>query len=503
MAIRDDVRRGRCAPLPPHAPPARSRSPGVRALALLAVPAFLAACAATAAADNGDRPVAPVAAVAAPGPSGTPPLAPRPAEGARADDPAARGDAAAGHAEARRALTSLPRADEVYHRPDGSFVDDAAERRRALAQRLGPGVVWLEAPREPELERFYQQDDVWYLSQVHQPDIALALRVDEDGRLADEVLLLPAYDESWETWNGSRLTPGPAACEASGFRRTASLEERAALLAEWAPKTVWALDRPAVDLPAGAELDTGRLRRELDALRLTKSMLETECLKAAIDITGAALFEAAALVRPGAFEYEAQGALEGAFLRLGAERPGFSSIFGSGPNSVTLHYSANDRRMQDGELIVMDVGAKYRGYSADVTRTIPVGGRFSPRQREVYEAVLAAQTAAFEAARPGVTMRELDGIARKVIGDRGFGYGRERFMHGLGHWIGLDVHDVGSYGPIMPGMVFTIEPGVYIREENLGVRIEDDYLMTENGAIRLSTSFPSDPDAIEALLGAR
>ncbi|HVQ26875.1 MAG TPA: M24 family metallopeptidase, partial [Planctomycetota bacterium] len=169
----------------------------------------------------------------------------------------------------------------------------------------------------------------------------------------------------------------------------------------------------------------------------------------------------------------------------------------------TLHYETNARQMQDGDLLVMDVGAKWKYYSADVTRTLPVNGRFTPRQREVYQAVLDAQTAAFQAARPGVTMRELDTIARQVIDAKGFGPGRKYFKHGLGHWIGLYVHDAGEYGPIEPGMLFTIEPGIYINEENLGVRIEDDYLMTENGAVKLSDGIPSEPDAIEALMAGR
>ncbi|MBM3985825.1 MAG: M24 family metallopeptidase [Planctomycetes bacterium] len=253
-------------------------------------------------------------------------------------------------------------------------------------------------------------------------------------------------------------------------------------------------------LPADAQLDTHRLRARLATLRLVKSTYEVECLQAAISITCAALREAFAHVRPGAFEYEPQGALEGAFRRLGGDRAGFASIVGSGPNSVTLHYSSNQRQMQDGELLVMDVGAKYRYYCADVTRTLPVGGRFTPRQRQVYEAVLAAQRAAEAAAQPGVTMAELDGIARRVITDAGFGPAFRYFKHGLGHWIGLDVHDVGGQVPILPGMTFTIEPGIYIDAEDLGVRIEDDYLMTVSGAVKLSGAVPSDPDDIEALL---
>ncbi len=404
-----------------------------------------------------------------------------------------------------------PRGDDIYEEPRGDLREECAARRQALALRVGgPSVVWLDAAPEEELAAFFQQDDFWYLSGVAIPGISLALRVDEQGRLLDEVLFLPAHDPQHESWNGTRLAPGAAAEAATGFRRTLPLEQRDALLAEWAPARVLTLGSraaagargPSVDvaLPAEARLDGSVLPGQLAALRLVKSPYEIECSQAAISITCAALREAFGHVRPGAFEYEPQGALEGAFLRLGAERAGFASIVGSGPNSVTLHYNANRRQMQAGELVVMDVGAKYRYYCADVTRTVPVGGRFTPRQRQVYDVVLEAQGAAAQAARPGVTMAQLDAIARKLITDRGFGPGFKHFKHGLGHWIGLDVHDVGGQVPIQPGMLFTIEPGIYIAAESLGVRIEDDYLMTETGALKLSGAVPSDPDDIEALL---
>jgi len=385
--------------------------------------------------------------------------------------------------------------------PRGTLREECAQRRRELARRLGPGVIWIETPQGVELERFFQEDNFYYLSGVELPDIALALRVDEAGALQDEVLFLPPYDSNFEVWNGKRLSPGAEAEEATGFRSTAPLEARAKVLAAWAPKQVWSLGQPTTTLPQGSLVDTDRVRDELAAMRLVKSDYEQDCLRAAIDITGASLLRAAAMVRPGASEYEPQGALEGSFLQFGAERPGFASIFGSGPNSVTLHYNANRRAMQDGDLIVMDVGAKYRYYCADVTRTVPVSGKFTERQRQVYDLVLAAQAKAAAAAKPGVTMAALDGIARQVIVDGGFGPGRTYFKHGLGHWIGLDVHDVGAPNtPITAGMLFTIEPGIYIADEGLGVRIEDDYLMTEQGAVKLSTTFPSDPDAIEALM---
>jgi len=399
--------------------------------------------------------------------------------------------------------------------PVGDLREECGKRRRALAAALGssgPGVVWIEAPDGANLERFFQDDDVYYLTGLELPDIELALVVGEGGALVDEVLFLPAHDDNFEIWNGKRLSPGAEAEAATGVRHTALMTPReqaagtpaagdeARLLAGWAPATIWVRGPARVELPAAATVDDTHAELALAALRLTKSAYEIGCLKAAIDITCASLLQAASAVAPGAFEYEPWGALEGSFLKLGAERPGFASIFGSGPNSCSLHYNANRRQMQDGELIVMDVGCKYRYYCADVTRTVPVNGRFSKRQREVYDLVLKAQTAAFEAAKPGVTMKELDTLARQVIDEGGFGPGRKYFKHGLGHWIGLDVHDVGGSRPIQPGMLFTIEPGIYIAEENLGVRIEDDYLMTEHGAVKLSDGVPSEPGAIEALL---
>lgn len=398
--------------------------------------------------------------------------------------------------------------------PRGTLADECARRRRDLAAKLGgPCVVWVTSAPANNLSRFYQSNDFYYLSGVEVADVALALRVDEQGALADEVLFLPPKDPQFETWNGARLSPGPESEAATGFRRTLPVGEEGETLASWKAPMLYVIGTAPEPLPAETHLwgiDPGDgedtppssrpLRAAIDALRLRKSDYEIDCLANAITITTFAMREAAGAVHPGAFEYEPQGVLEGHFIRLGSERPGFNSIFGSGPNSCTLHYETNARRMQAGDLLVMDVGAKWKYYSADVTRTLPVNGHFSPRQREVYQAVLDAQTAAFQAAKPGVTMNELDGIARQVIDARGFGPGRKYFKHSLGHWIGLYVHDVGGHAAIEPGMLFTIEPGIYINEESLGVRIEDDYLMTETGAVKLSDGIPSEPDAIEKLM---
>jgi Xaa-Pro aminopeptidase len=210
--------------------------------------------------------------------------------------------------------------------------------------------------------------------------------------------------------------------------------------------------------------------------------------------------------RPGGYEYEIEAAAEHAFRAQGAERVAYPSIVGSGVNGTTLHYDKNRRRVEAGDLIVMDMGADFGYYAADVTRTIPASGRFTERQRALYDLVLGAQQAALDSVRPGTTLPRLDQIAREYLrlhsGDL---CGREScdafFIHGLSHWLGMDVHDVGSLGTMLaPGMTFTVEPGIYLPEEKLGIRIEDVVLVTETGHRILSTGVPRAAAEIEALM---
>ncbi len=391
--------------------------------------------------------------------------------------------------------------------PSRGLPAETRDRRAALAAAMGEGVVWLEAAPENNLGRFFQEDDFYYLSGVEIPEIALAIRV-ADGTVAEEVLFLPPHDPMFEVWNGARLAPGIEAQTVTGFGTTAPVDERQAwldALPEGTTVHTHAGDL-VVDFPVHLTRDTTKLLGNRDhpgwlsSLRLVKSAYEIQCLRNAINITCDSFHEALRQVQPGHWEYQVQAAMEGGFMHRGSERPGFSTICGSGPNSVTLHYNANREPLDSGELIVVDVGAKYRYYTADVTRTFPVNGKFTERQLEIYNLVLAAQTAAAEAARPGMTMRQLDAIARGIISEAGYG---KYFKHGLGHWIGLNVHDVGGSVPIEVDTLFTIEPGIYITEEALGVRIEDDYIMTPTGAEKISTGIPSDPGEIEELMQKR
>jgi Xaa-Pro aminopeptidase len=265
--------------------------------------------------------------------------------------------------------------------------------------------------------------------------------------------------------------------------------------------------------------DGRTLRARLDALRMVKAEEELILIRRAVDITAAAHREAMKSIEPGMYEYEAEAVIEYVFRKNGAESPGFPSIVGSGENSVILHYDSNRRQMRDGDVVVVDIGAEYRGYTADVTRTVPVNGVFSPEQRAIYQIVLRAQEAGIAAVRAGQPFAAPHRAARAVIveGLKDLGLienardvGRF-FTHGTSHYIGLYVHDVGTGGLLVPGTVITVEPGIYIRPAvdidrkwwNIGVRIEDDVLVTDEDPVVLSAGAPRAIEAVEALMRER
>jgi Xaa-Pro aminopeptidase len=206
------------------------------------------------------------------------------------------------------------------------------------------------------------------------------------------------------------------------------------------------------------------------------------------------------------WEYEAEAIVEYTFRRHGAERVGYPSIVGGGFNSTLLHYDLSRQQLHDGDVLLIDAAAEFGYYTADVTRTFPVNGRFTPRQREIYNLVLGAQQAAIDALKPGITMAELNRISRTYMDEHsgtlcGDAPCTRYFIHGLGHMVGLDVHDINPYFTEMrPGMTLTIEPGIYIPEEKLGVRIEDVLLVTETGSENLTAGAPRTVEAIEALM---
>jgi Xaa-Pro aminopeptidase len=232
-------------------------------------------------------------------------------------------------------------------------------------------------------------------------------------------------------------------------------------------------------------------------LRLRKSQTELALLEKTINITLKGHEAAARTIKPGVWEYQVEAVLESEFRWAGAERPAFPSIVGSGPNSTVLHYDASTRQMQAGDLVVVDIGSEYGGYAGDVTRTYPVSGKFTPRQREIYQIVLDAQKLALAQVKPGATIRDVHQAAFNHI--RSKGYAGE-FPHGTSHHLGLYVHDPGDQRrPLEPGMVITVEPGIYLEKEQLGVRIEDDVVVTETG-YRMLSNFPREAAEIEALM---
>ncbi len=246
------------------------------------------------------------------------------------------------------------------------------------------------------------------------------------------------------------------------------------------------------------------------ALRRVKSSEEVALIQRAIDITGEALLGLWAETKPGIWEYELEAVLAYHFLRHGSRRYAFEPIVASGIHSTTLHYIENDSRLEDGDVLLTDVGAEYGNYAADITRTVPVNGKFTNRQRDVYSAVLDVQKQVIAAIKPGVMMSDLNELAKELTSDHLIeleliGEREETpkyYMHSIGHFLGIDTHDVGSQKkPLEPGNVLTVEPGIYIQEEKLGIRIEDNVLVTEDGNEVLSKKIPKEIKEIESLIG--
>ncbi|HEX4999992.1 MAG TPA: Xaa-Pro peptidase family protein [Terriglobia bacterium] len=355
-------------------------------------------------------------------------------------------------------------------------------RRASLAREIAGRALYLEASPESELVKYYPEPNFYYLTGFEEPSAALLIDATQTPPV--EYLFLPARNLSEERWTGVKLGPGPESARATGFESVLPLDQARAKL---------------VELGEGNVLTSKNrdVMRRIAAMRQVKSASEIALIEKAVDITMKGLRSAALAIAPGAREYEVEAALEFEFRKNGAERPGFPSIVGSGPYSTILHYNKSERRMESGDLVVVDVGAEYSGYTADVTRTFPVSGKFTPRQREIYQIVLDAQKAAIAAIRPGARIRDVHAAAVSVIRAKGY---NQYFIHGTSHHMGLEVHDVGDTNRALEvGMVITAEPGIYIPEESLGVRIEDDLVVTPDGA-RLLSTLPREIDDIEKLM---
>jgi Xaa-Pro aminopeptidase len=396
-----------------------------------------------------------------------------------------------------------------------------AARREALMDRIGPGVIAVPAAQRGDVESdvrqdsdFRQDDYFFYLTGVETPGAWLVLV--SDGSAHRAALFLPPAHPMALRWTGVQLAPGTLAAEATGIPDIREFDSASFLdtLAAWrgggALYTVLGRERPhrlAADWESRAG-ETADVRPTLDSMRLVKDEAAIAALRAAGAITADGVSAGMRATQAGMFEYQLEAVIEYTFRDRGADRLGFPSIVGSGPNSTVLHYDVNRRRMVSGDLVVVDVGAEYAYHTADVTRTFPVSGRFTERQRALYELVLGAQEAVIAAVRPGTTIAELNGVARNFLAEHGGALCGEddcsRYLvHGISHWLGMRVHDVGDVRtPLTAGMVLTVEPGLYLPEEEIGIRIEDDVLVTEDGAQVLTSGVVKTAAEIEALMTA-
>jgi Xaa-Pro aminopeptidase len=410
-----------------------------------------------------------------------------------------------------------------------------AERRAKLAaQADGPIVLWGFTGREEVSQTyiFEQEENFYYLTGHNEEGAGLIiLPAGQKGEVANvsrETLFLPAKNPQKEKWNGLRMSPSDSGIEArTGFASVKSFESDFRSIIESLAKSFpniytilpyqkelggYPHEKAVVDWlqVAAPQAKLKDVRAQIGALRQIKSAGEIAFLKEAVGLTMDSHLEAMKLMRPGLYEYQVAAKMVEIHTWGGSEAEGYAPIVGAGPNSTALHYDKLSRKMEDGDIVVLDVAAQYAGYSADITRTIPANGKFTPRQREIYDIVLGAQNAALAALRPGMDFcskgdKNVHKIAYNYINSHGKDlHGKALgiyFIHGLGHHIGLNVHDSGDHcAPFQPGMVITIEPGIYIPEENLGVRIEDDALITESGYKLLSERLPRDPVEIEKIM---
>lgn len=439
-----------------------------------------------------------------------------------------------------------------------------AARRARLCAQMQPGAVAIlptapEALRNSDTEYPYRHDSYfYYLTGFTEPDSVLVLVAPRGEAPAQAILFCRQKTREREIWDGFRHGPEGARA-AFGFDSAFPIEEldveMTRLLAN-APAAYYALGHSAaLDLQMKTWLHNVRgqarngvsaptvahdLLAMLDEMRLFKDDGEQALMQRAASISAAAHERAMRASRPGMYEYEIEAELLHEFRRNGAQFPAYTPIVAAGPNACVLHYNVNNAQSRDGDLILIDAGCELDSYASDITRTYPVNGRFSAPQRQLYELVLAAQAAALAAARPGVPYSAMHDAALKVLAQGMLDTGlldratfgsvddviaerahQQFYMHGTGHWLGLDVHDVGAYRDLkleekpsralQPGMVLTVEPGIYVRPAegvpeqfwHIGIRIEDDVLITPQGHTILSAAAPKTVADIERTMGKR
>ena len=462
----------------------------------------------------------------------------------------------------------------------GPLQDDLKARRARVMEKLGPdsvAVFWSAPERvySGDVEYEYRQDsNLLYLTGIQQVDTILVLM--PGNRTRKEILFVREADARREHWNGHSLMPAEASA-ASAIETVLTANQFEPFMAgvlsgQGGPglgqqpdeakvffdalgqsRATLALllepQRTLTDTPGPARQFAARMRDRffgfqvkdstpiLADLRQIKTAYEQEVLRHSVSISSDAHKAGMRAAAPGKWEYQVEAAIEYVYLNSGAMSWGYPSIVGSGPNATILHYNESRRQMQDGDLLLVDAAANFEGLTGDITRTYPVNGRFTPAQREIYQIVFAAQEAGIKAAKVGAKVQDIQNACDEVLraGLLKLGLVTESTgtqfkiwaTHGVTHWIGMDVHDVGSRSkPLAAGMAFTIEPGIYIREQalndlpktpenaafiekvrpvvekykNIGVRVEDSFLLLDSGAENLSSSVPRTLEAVERFL---
>jgi len=395
----------------------------------------------------------------------------------------------------------------------GIALAEYMDRRDRVLKALkgAPAVVLAGEGSAPLLGRWKPDFNFLYLTGLSkEPGAAVVFDPTHENPNRRCVLVLRPLNPEEDRWDGYRDPIDSALRGRTGFRtvfRSATLPH---LLTQAARRTKrLACLHPFAVYPAPVSPDLGLYRQVaervpgvtiedqsglLPTMRAVKSPAELVLMRKAIAATAAGFSAALRMIRPGVSEGAIAQKLEEAFRAGGADGVAYNSIVGSGMNGTVLHYMDNSAVAQAGDLLVIDAGASYGGYAADVTRTVPVSGRFTAEQREAYDLVLRAQAGAIKAARPGAKLSEVDAAARDVIDKAGHG---DAFIHGTGHPLGIEVHDVTPDGPLRAGMVITVEPGIYFPQRKMGIRIEDDVLITPSGAKNLTAAIPKTANAVE------
>jgi Xaa-Pro aminopeptidase len=407
-------------------------------------------------------------------------------------------------------------------------------RREALMKKIGGGIAVLQgAPETRAYVAFRQSNDFYYLTGVEVPGAFVLI----DAQQRRSILFLPPRNRQQEIWEGPRLYAGEEARTATGFEEVLEVSRLGDELEKRKPglKAIYSPLKPeetastsrdrAAEFEAARERSPwdGRVSRGrafeqslkkmlgdsvsvndlspiLDEMRRVKDELEIDRMRESSRIGAMGLKEAMRTAKPGVYEYQLAAAAEFVFRWNGAMGPAYFPIVGSGSNSCALHYSLDNRRTEPGDIVVMDFGPDYRYYHSDITRTFPVSGKFSDEQAKIYQIVLDAQKAALEKVHPGSTFNDVGSAAREVVARHGY---LNKWLHGVSHYVGMSTHDVGSLQPFVPGVVVTVEPGLYFPEKSLGVRIEDTVLVTKDGCEVLSRDVPKEIAEIEKLMAEK